>query len=79
MKTFLKFGPTGRVARMGLAPVKKFKKNLNLEILKLDYNYEHIFEVLAHRAGRLHGASPGNEIFWKFQNKLEFDNFEVRL
>ena len=34
--------------------------------MKLDYNYEHIFEVLARRAGRPHGASPGNENFWKF-------------
>ena len=44
----------------------KFKKNLKLIILKLEYNYEEIFEVLARRAGRPHRASPGNENFWKF-------------
>ena len=60
MKTFLKFWAAGRVARMGLAPVMKI---LHLIILKLDYNYEHIFEVLARWAGRLHRVSPGNEFF----------------
>ena len=62
MNTFLKFWPAGRIARMGPAPIMEILeklKNLNLIILKLEYE----FEVFARRAGCAHWASPGNENF----------------
>ena len=53
--------------------------------MKLDYNYEHIFEVLARRAGRPHGLAPVMKIFEKLKNlnliilnlEYKFEVFEV--